>query len=105
MFRTTGTTPRKPTAPGREVPLALRKAIAGRFRSDAAVLEAAVTLGTSATEVLGWGAMRADRVLKDLYRLHGHARENPAAAAALHDIDRNGVEALVGMLEIPSATP
>ena len=92
-------------APARAVPPARREAIVEHFRSDAALFYAGFTLGVSGAETLGWAATRTQRVLDDLDRLHGSAGENPAAAAALTDIDWSGIEALMGMLDVPPRSP
>ena len=94
--------PRTPPAPAPEVPLAQRKAIVERFRSDEALLYAGFSLGNSGSYVLGWTATRSYRVLDDLYRLHRSAQEDTEAAAALADIDWSGIEAMAGTLDIPS---
>ena len=94
--------PRAPTAPAPEVPLAQRLAIVERFRSDEAVLNAVFTLGTGGAIALDWADMRTQRVFNDLGRLHGSAGDDPAAAAALADIDWGGIEELTGMMDLPS---
>ena len=94
--------PRTPTAPAPAVPLAQRLAIVERFRSDEAVLHAGSTLGSGGAVALDWADMRTQRVLEDLDRLHGSAGDDPAAAAALADIDWGGIEELTGMMDLPS---
>ena len=91
-------------APGPEVPLAQRRAIAERFSSDVAVLDAGFALGSGATETLGWNATRAERVLVDLHRLSSYAAMDPATAAALPEIDWSGIEALLGVMDSPPAS-
>ena len=88
-------------APGPEVPLAQRRAIAERLSSDVAVLDAGFALGNSATGTLGWDATRTDRVLNDLDRLNKPGGADPAALA---DIDWSGIEALLGVIDSPPAS-
>ena len=94
-----------PPAPAREVPLAQREAIAERFRSDVAVLDAGFAIGSSASEALGWSDAQADRVLVDLHRLGTSAAMDPATAATLSGIDWSGIEALLGVMDSPPASP
>ena len=49
--------------------------------------------------------MRSYRVLDGLHLLHTSAAEDPRAAAALADIDWSGIEALTGMMDLPSLSP
>ena len=97
--------PRTPTAPAREVPPAQRKAIVERFRSGEALLYARLQLGRSSADALGWADVRKQRVLDDLRRLHSSAREDPAAAAALADIDWSGIEVLMAIMGLASPSP
>ena len=89
------------TPPGPEVPLAQRRAIVERFRSEDAVHHARAALGTGAADALGWSDAQADRVLVDLHRLSTSAAMHPATAAALHDIDWSVIEALLGITDAP----
>ena len=97
--------PRTPTASAPELPLARREAIVERFKSRKALLHAGFTLGYGGVDVLGWAAARTQRVLNDLDRLHSSARDDPRAAAALPDVDWDGIEALTGMMDLPSLPP
>ncbi|MCY4563532.1 MAG: hypothetical protein OXE40_03525, partial [Gammaproteobacteria bacterium] len=93
--------PPTPTVPAPEVPLARREAIVERFRSDEALLYAGSTLGNCGADALEWTPARTERVIEDLHRLHSSAREDPAAAAALADIDWSSIEALTSMMDLP----
>ena len=83
-------------------PLAHRQAIVERFRSDGAVFDAGVTLGSGAADALGWAATRVEKVLEGIDRLHRFAGKDPAALA---DIDWSGIEALVRMMDTPPVSP
>ena len=91
-----------PVPAARDRPLAHRLAIVERFRSDGAVFDAGVTLGSGAADALGWAATRVEKVLGDIDRLHRFAGKDPAALA---DIDWSGIEALVHMMDTPPASP
>ena len=91
-------------APGPEVPLAQRQAIVERFRSENALHDAGVALGIGATDALGWSDAQARKVLANLDRLNNAATEDPAAAAFLSNIDWSSIEALLGVMDSPSAS-
>ena len=97
--------PPPPTASPREVPWVQRQDIVERFRFDDALIDAGATLGSSCADILGFDATRKQRVLNDLYRLNGSAREDPTAAAALDDVDWSGIVKLVHILATPPSSP
>ena len=84
-----------------ELPFSRRKAIARRFRTDYALLEAERALRTGGAGALGWTATRQREVLDDLARLNAIAQLDAAAAAAGVDIDWGAIEALVRILRAP----
>ena len=88
-----------------ELAFARREAIARRFGTDDALLEAEVTLRTGGVDALGWSATRRWGVLDDLYRLHDAARMDSAAAVAMADVDWSALEALVRILDAPPPSP
>ena len=92
-------------ATGPEVPLAQRQAIVERFRSEDALHDAGVALGIGATDALGWSDAQARKVLANLDRLNNTATVDPAGAMFLSDIDWSGIEALMGMLDVPPGSP
>ena len=91
-----------PAASAPEVPLARRRAIVERFRSGEAAFDAGTTLRGCAADALGWSNARAVRVLIDLQRLGSSAATDPAA---LPEIDWSGIEALMGILDVPPPSP
>ena len=88
-----------------ELPFSQREAIVHRFRFEDAVLEAELTLRTGGAEALGWSATRWREVLDDLLRLNDIARLDPAAAAAMADIDWSALETLARFLNAPPPSP
>ena len=88
-----------------ELPFSQREAIVHRFQFDDAVLEAELTLRTGGADALGWSATRWREVLDDLLRLNDIARLDPAAAAAMADIDWSALEALMPILDVPPPSP
>ena len=97
--------PPPPTASPREVPWVQRQDIVERFRFDDALIDAGATLGSGCADILGFDATRKQRILDDLYRLNGSAREDPTAAAALDDVDWSGIVKLVRILDTPPSSP
>ena len=77
------------------------EAIVERFSSDDALLEVEYLLQTGRDRSFGWSSARRHKVLDDLYRLNDAAQEDPAAAAAMDDIDWSAIEALAQILEVP----
>ena len=88
-----------------ELPFSHREAIALHFRDGDALIEAAFALQTGGAGALGGSPTRWREVLGDLYRLHIAARMNPAAAAAMVDIDWSTIEALAPILHVPLPSP
>ena len=88
-----------------ELPFSQREGIVHRFRFEDAVLEAELTLRTGGAEALGWSATRWRGVLDDLLRLNDIARLDPAAAAAMADIDWSALETLMRILDAPPPSP
>ena len=87
-----------------ELPFSRRQWIVHRFGTDAALLEAEVTLRTGAA-AFDWSDTRWRRVLDDLYQLHDATQVDPAAAAAMVDIDWRAIEALARILDDPPPSP
>ena len=88
-----------------ELPFSQREAIVHRFRFEDAVLDAELTLRIGGDEALGWSGTRWRGVLDDLFLLHDTAQANPAAAAAMADIDWSALETLARFLNAPSPSP
>ena len=88
-----------------ELPFSQREAIVHRFQFDDAVLDAELTLRTGGADALGWSATRWRGVLDDLLRLNDIARLDPAAAAAMADIDWSALETLMRILDAPPPSP
>ena len=82
-----------------------REALALRFSTDYALLQAEVALRTGGAGALGWSAAQRRVVLNDLFRLHDAARMNSVAAAAMVDVDWNVIEALANILDVPPRLP
>ena len=91
-----------------EFPFSRRKAIAGRFRTDHALLEAETALQNGdAGAALGWIAARRHEVLDDIRQLNAIARLDSAAAAVEGevDVDWSAIEALASILDAPTPLP
>ena len=106
-----GAPPRWPPGFGRatsgadELPFPHRQEIAHRFSTDEALLEANLIVHDGADIELGWPIRRMRTVLNDLYRLNAIALTDPAAAAALVDIDWSAIDALMRFVEAPPPAP
>ena len=92
-------TPGRAEAGSVGLPLSKREAIVERFASDDALLDLESRLQTGRTGTLPWPAARWHRVVQDLYRVNDTAQTDPAAAAAMDDIDWRGAEALLHMID------
>ena len=89
-----------------ELPFSQREAIARRFSTENALIEAERALQTGGAGALGWSAMRWRAVLGDLDRLHvAIVQSDSAAAAAMVEVDWSAIEALVRILDIPPPSP
>ena len=89
-----------------ELPFSHRQAIAHRFRTEDALLEAELALQTGGADALGWSATRWRAVLADLDRLHDViVQSDSAAAAAMVDVDWGALEALARILHVPPPSP
>ena len=88
-----------------EFPFSHRVAIALRFRTDDALMEAEYALRTGGASALGWSASRVWAVLADLYLLKTTFQLEAAAAAAMVDVDWSALEALARFLEVPPPSP
>ena len=88
-----------------ELSFSRREAIARRFRSEDAVLQAELVLQTEGGEALRWSATRWRPVLADLEQLHDTAEVDLAAAVAMTDIDWRAIEALARILHVPLPSP
>ena len=89
-----------------ELPFSQREAIARRFGTEDALLEAELALQTGGAGALGWSATRWRPVLADLQRLHDAiVQSDSAAAAAMIDVDWSAIEALARILEVPPPSP
>ena len=100
-----------PSAPGRTeagavaLPLSNREAVVERFTCDDALLQVQLRLQTGNTGTLGWPAARWRELIDDLYRINDTAQTDPAAAAAMDDVDWTGAEALAHLLDASPDRP
>ena len=88
-----------------ELPFSRREAIALRFGTEDALLDAEPTVQLGGADALGWSARRWRTVLDDLSRLNAIARVDPTAAAAIADVDWRAIEALGRILDDPPPSP
>ena len=88
-----------------ELPFSHREAIARRFSTEGALLDAELTVQLGGADALGWSDTRARTVLDDLRRLTAIARVDLAGAAAMADVDWRAIEALGRILDDPPPSP
>ena len=77
-----------------ELPFSHREAIALRFSTEDALLDAELTVQLGGADALGWSATRWRTVLDDLSRLNAIAQVDPTGAAAVADVDWPAPKAL-----------
>ena len=90
-----------------ELPFWRRKEIAVRFRPEDALLDATLSVRLGGDDAFGWlrwSATRRRGVLDDLHRLNAVAQFNISAAADMLDIDWQGIEMIMRVLEEPQAS-
>ena len=89
-----------------ELPFSRRETTAHRLRTGDALLEAELALRAGGANAFGWSATRWRAVLVDLYRLnHATVQPNSTADAAMVDVDRRALEALMPILDDPPPSP
>ena len=88
-----------------ELPFSHREAIALRFSTEDALLDAELTVQLGGADALDWSATRWRTVLDDLSRLNAIAQVDPTGAAAVADVDWPALEALGRILDDPPPSP
>ena len=84
-----------------ELPFSRREAIALRFGTEDALLDAELTVQLGGADALGWSATRWREVLDEINGLNAIVQSDCAAAAAGSDVDWRAIEALMRILDDP----
>ena len=85
-----------------ELPFSRRETTAHRLRTGDALLEAELAFRAGGADAFGWSATRWRAVLADLYRPNrATVQSSSTADAAMVDVDRRAIEALMPILDDP----
>ena len=89
-----------------ELPFSRRETTAHRLRTGDALLAAELALRAGGANAFGWSATRWRAVLADLCRLNrATVQSSSTADAAMVDVDRRAIEALMPILDDAPPSP